>query len=68
MEHQSELYIIDYLNGIKFSCDKKYIAQADKMIYYILVTAAKRDSLARKQIMAARHIDAVPRVEHNEGP
>jgi hypothetical protein len=31
------------------------------------VTAAKRDSFARKQIMASRHIDAVPRVERNEG-
>jgi hypothetical protein len=37
------------------------------MIYFALVTAAKRDSFARKQIMASRHIDAVPRVERNEG-
>ncbi len=34
---------------------------------YALVTAAKRDSFARKQIMASRHFDAVPRVQRNEG-
>ena len=66
-KYQSELDIIDYLNGVKFYCDKKYVLKADKMIYYMIVTAAKRDSFARKQIMAARHVDAVPRVEQNEG-
>ena len=66
-KHQKELDIVEYLNGIKFYCDQKWIDKADKIIYYILVTAAKRDSFARKQIMAARHVDAVPRVERNQG-
>jgi len=66
-KHQKELNIVDYLHGTKFFCDQKWKEKADKIIYYILVTAAKRDSFARKQIMAARHVDAVPRVERNEG-
>jgi hypothetical protein len=41
--------------------------KADKMIYFALVTAAKRDSFARKQIMASQHVDAVPRVKMNQG-
>jgi hypothetical protein len=32
--------------------------KADKIIYYALVTAAKRDRFARKQIMASKHADA----------
>ncbi len=59
--------IVDYLQGFPQNCDQKFIDKADKMIYYALVTAAKRDSFARKQIMASRHVDAVPRVERNEG-
>jgi transposase InsO family protein len=66
-KHQKELDIVDYLHGAKFYCDQKWIEKADKIIYHILVTAAKRDSFARKQIMAARHSDAVPKVERNEG-
>ena len=66
-KHQKELDIVEYLNGTKFYCDQKWFDKADKIIYYILVTAAKRDSFARKQIMAARHVDAVPRVERNQG-
>ncbi len=65
-KYQSEMDIIDYLNGVKFNCDKKIVDKAEKRIYYMIVTAAKRDSFARKQIMAARHIDAVPRVKQNE--
>ena len=66
-KHQKELDIVDYLHGTSFYCDQKWKDKADKIIYYILVTGAKRDSFARKQIMAARHVDAVPRVERNEG-
>ncbi len=66
-KHQNELDIVEYLHGTSFSCDKKWKNKADKIIYYILVTGAKRDSFAREQIMAARHVDAVPRVERNEG-
>ena len=66
-KYSSEMDIVDYLQGFTQTCDQKFIDKADKMIYYALVTAAKRDSFARKQIMASRHVDAVPRVERNEG-
>jgi hypothetical protein len=66
-KYEHEMDIIDYLNGVTPYCDQKWIDKADKIIYYALVTAAKRDSFARKQIMASRHADAVPQVERNEG-
>ena len=66
-KHQNDLDIVDYLNGIRMYCDRKFIDKADKIIYHAIVTAAKRDSFARKQIMASRHDDAVPQVKRNEG-
>ena len=66
-KYQDEMDIVDYLNGITQHCDQKWMDKADKIIYYALVTAAKRDSFARKQIMASRHADAVPQVQRNEG-
>jgi hypothetical protein len=66
-KYSSGMDIVDYLQGFTQNCDQKFIDKADKMIYYALVTAAKRDSFARKQIMASRHVDAIPRVERNEG-
>ena len=66
-KYKSKLDIIEYLQGITQFCDQKYIDKADKLIYIALFTAAKRDSFARKQIMASRHVDAVPRVKRNEG-
>ena len=66
-KHQNDLDIVDYLNGFRVHCDQKFIDKADKIIYHALVTAAKRDSFARKQIMASRHDDAVPQVKRNEG-
>jgi transposase InsO family protein len=66
-KHSNDLDIVDYLNGSRIHCDKKFIDKADKIIYHALVTAAKRDSFARKQIMASRHDDAVPQVKRNEG-
>jgi hypothetical protein len=59
--------IVEYLNGKRQYCDQKFVDKADKLIYYALDTAAKRDSFARKQIMAARHANAVPQVQRNEG-
>ena len=53
-KHQNDLDIVDYLNGFRVHCDQKFIDKADKIIYHALVTAAKRDSFARKQIMASR--------------
>ena len=66
-KYSSKMDIVDYLQGVTQTCDIKYVEKADKMIYYALVTAAKRESFARKQIMASRHVDAVPRVQRNEG-
>ncbi len=61
-KYQNDLDIVDYLNGTRQYCDQKFIDKADKLIYYALVTTAKRDSFARKQIVASRHADAVPQV------
>ena len=66
-KYKSKLDIVEYLQGITQFCDQKYIDKADKLIYFALVTAAKRDSFARKQITASRHVDAVPQVKWNEG-
>ncbi len=49
--------VVEYLQGIPQNCNPKYVLKADKTIYYALITAAKRDSFARKQIMASRHVD-----------
>ncbi len=41
--------------------------RADSLIYFALTLAAKKDSYAKIQIMAASHKDAVPCVLKNEG-
>jgi hypothetical protein len=66
-KHKDELDIVEYLNGVRQSCAKEFIDKADKLIYNAIVNASKRDSFARKQIMASRHHDAIPQVERNEG-
>jgi hypothetical protein len=66
-KHSKEMDIVDYLEGIQQYCKIDYIKKADKIIYHAIVTAAKRDSFARKQIMAAEHDDAVPQIKRNEG-
>ena len=66
-KYNDEMDIVEYLQGVPQYCDPKYIEKADKIIYYALVTAAKRESFARKKIMASRHADAVPQVERNQG-
>ncbi len=60
---KSKMDDVEYLQGMPQTCDPKYVLKADKMIYYALITAAKRDSFARNQIMASRHLDANPRVD-----
>jgi hypothetical protein len=66
-KHSKELDIVDYLEGNRQFCKIEFINKADKIIYHAIVTAAKRDSFARKQIMASEHDDAVPQVKRNEG-
>ena len=65
-KHSKEMDIVDYLEGIQQHCKIDYIKKADKIIYHAIVTAAKRESFARKQIMAAEHDDAVPQIKRNE--
>ena len=74
LQNQFQIYVMELMTGNHdhtkepiYEITAEIIDKADKMIYYALVTAAKRDSFARKQIMASRHVDAVPRVERNEG-
>jgi hypothetical protein len=52
-KHSKELDIVDYLEGTRQLCKIELIKKADKIIYHAIVTAAKRDSFARKQIMAS---------------
>jgi hypothetical protein len=66
-KHQKDMDIVYIYIGVPQTCAKEFMEKADKIIYYALVTAAKRDSYARKQIMASRHADAVPQVERNQG-
>jgi hypothetical protein len=66
-KHSDELDIVDYLDGIILASKPEFIKKADKIIYHAIVTAAKRESFARKMIMAAEHDDAVPQVKRNEG-
>ena len=44
-KYKSEMDIVEYLQGITQFCDQKCIDKADKLIYFALVTATKRDSL-----------------------
>jgi hypothetical protein len=64
-KHSKELDIVDYLEGKRQFCKMEFINKADKIIYHAIFTAAKRDSFARKQIMASEHDDAVPQVKRN---
>ena len=66
-KHSKQMDIVEYLNGVQQFCTPDYITKADKIIYHAIVTAAKRDSFARKQLMASEHDDAVPQVKRNEG-
>ena len=66
-KHSKELDIVEYLEGNQKSRKIEFNKMADKIIYHAIVKAAKRDSFARKQIMASEHDDAVPQVKRNEG-
>jgi hypothetical protein len=63
----AEMDIQDFLEGDDQGCDRKLIEKADKIIYNAIVNASKRESFARKQIMASQHEDAVPRIKMNQG-
>jgi len=66
--HADELDINDYmtspLHRRSFSGDME--TRADRLIYFALTMASKKDSFAKLQIMASCHKDAVPCVMKNE--
>jgi uncharacterized protein YihD (DUF1040 family) len=67
--HADELDIVEYMTSSihrrSFSGDME--KRADRLIYYALTMASKKDSFAKLQIMASCHKDAVPCVMKNEG-
>jgi hypothetical protein len=67
--HRDELDITDYMTNNFFhrSISEDMETRADNLIYFALTMAAKKDSYAKLQIMAACHRDAVPCVMVNEG-
>ncbi len=60
--HADELDIVDYSS---FSGDMG--TRADRLIYFALTMASKKNSFAKLQIMASCHKDAVPCFMKNEG-
>jgi hypothetical protein len=65
--HKQALDISDYLKTSYPHYDRDMAKRADSMIYFALTLAAKKDSFAKLQIMAASHPDAIPCVRQNEG-
>jgi hypothetical protein len=61
------LDISNYLQTRYPHFDRDMEKRADSMIYFALTLAAKKDSFAKLQILAASHPDAVPCVRQNEG-
>jgi hypothetical protein len=51
--------IVDYLQGLPQTCAKEFMEKTDKIMYYALVTAAKCDSYARKQIIQAYRLKRI---------
>jgi hypothetical protein len=67
--HADELDIVCYMTSPfhrrSFTGDME--TRADRLIYFALNMASKKDSFAKLQIMASCHKDAVPCVMKNEG-
>ena len=67
--HADKLDIVEYMTSIyhrqSFSGDME--KRADRLIYFALTMASKKDSFAKLQIMASCHKDAIPCVMKNEG-
>ena len=64
--HKQLLDITEYLRNNSHH-NRDIEQRADSMIYFALTLAAKKDSFAKLQIMAASHPDAIPCVRQNEG-
>ena len=67
--HKDKLNIKNYMTNQwhNMSSTGDIEGRADRLIYFALTVAAKKDSYAKLQIMAASHTDAVPCVMTNEG-
>ena len=67
--HKDQLDIVDYMtiSSPRFSSSGDMETRADRLIYFALTMAAKKDSFAKLQILASCHRDAVPCVLKNEG-
>ncbi len=67
--HGDKLDIVDYMTSSNYqrSLTEDMETRADRLIYFALTTASKKDSFAKLQIMASCHRDAIPCVLKNEG-
>ena len=65
--HKDNLNIMEYMTNPSYHSQTRMKLRADSLIYFALTLAAKKDSYAKMQIMAASHKDAVPCVLKNEG-
>jgi hypothetical protein len=67
--HPNELNIIEYMSSLSShrSTSGDMETRADRLIYFALTTASRKDSFAKLQIMASCHKDAIPCVMKNEG-
>ena len=67
--HGDKLDIVHYMTSstYKRSDTEDMETRADRLIYFALTMASKKDSFAKLQIMASCHRDAVPCVLKNEG-
>jgi hypothetical protein len=67
--HADELDIVDYMTSPlhRRSLSGDMETRADRLIYFALTMASKKDSFAKLQIMASCHKEAAPCVMKNEG-
>ena len=67
--HGDKLDIVEYMTSFNYqrSLSDDMETRADRLIYFALTMASKKDSFAKLQIMASCHRDAIPCVLKNEG-
>ena len=65
--HKDDLDIMQYMTNPSYHSHTDMRNRADRLIYFALTTAAKKDSYAKLQIIAASNRDSVPCVMPNEG-
>ena len=65
--HKDDLDIVEYMTNPVYTSHTDFGRRANSLIYFALTTAAKKDSYAKMQIMAASHRDAIPYIPKNEG-